>query len=170
MKPPPHPLSTLRSRLSACGFSFVEAIFTIAIIGIMSSIVVVALSNASADANRAVARNQQRTLQESLEACLMTKMRDAATGQRKTVETVRAEYNALPHTKARYSLLLPLTGASNPQERVGFLDQSTIDHLEEWTHPQTDRIKSAALDALGQYLVFPDWTSGTTPTVEFRSN
>ena len=27
-----------------------------------------------------------------------------------------------------------------------------------------------ALDALGQYLVFPDWTAGTTPTVEFRSN
>jgi type II secretory pathway pseudopilin PulG len=170
MKPPFSTLLSLRPARGVRGFSFVEAIFTIAIIGIMSSIVVVALSNASGDAFRTVARNQQTTLQSLLEAALMSKMRDTATGQRKSIQTVMAEYNALPHTKARYSLLLPQPGASNPQERVGFLDQTTIDHIEDWTYPLTDRVKTEALDALGQYLVFPDWTAGTTPTVEFRSN
>jgi type II secretory pathway pseudopilin PulG len=47
---------TIRKQRRA-GFSFVEAIFTIAIIGIMASIVVAAISNASRDAHRVLARS-----------------------------------------------------------------------------------------------------------------
>ena len=53
------------------GFSFVEAIFTIAIIGIMSSIVVAAISNASRDAHRVMARQQQASVQGALTAWVM---------------------------------------------------------------------------------------------------
>ncbi|HEY1082125.1 MAG TPA: prepilin-type N-terminal cleavage/methylation domain-containing protein, partial [Prosthecobacter sp.] len=64
------------------GFTFVEAVFTIAIIGIMAALAISAISNAARDTNRIVARQQQATVQEALNAWVLSQSRvRTATGQ-----------------------------------------------------------------------------------------
>jgi type II secretory pathway pseudopilin PulG len=56
------------SRHRPQAFSLIEAIFGIAIIVVMSSLVVAAISNASRDANPIGVRQQQATLNKALHA------------------------------------------------------------------------------------------------------
>lgn len=147
------------------GFSFVEAIFTIAIIGIMSSLVVVAISNASRDAHRVMARQQQSAVQSALTAWVMAQTRVGSTAQVRSLESVRTTYNALSTTSARFNLLVPNPSSPDPNLRAGFLDTTTADHFLDYT-VGTDRLKTAALDNAKQYLSFPTWQSGDFPRVE----
>ncbi len=59
-------LTTQPSRHRTQAFSLIEAIFGIAILAVMSSLVVAAITNASRDANRIGARHQQATLNKAL--------------------------------------------------------------------------------------------------------
>jgi|UniRef100_UPI003784E5C1 type II secretory pathway pseudopilin PulG len=147
------------------GFSFVEAIFTIAIIGIMSSLVVAAISNASRDAHRVMARQQQAAVNSALTAWVMAQTRVGSTAQVRGLESVRTTYNALPTTSARFNLLVPNASSPDPNLRAGFLDQTTADHFLDYT-TGTDRLKTAAMDNAKQYLSLPTWQSGDFPRVE----
>lgn len=147
------------------GFSFVEAIFTIAIIGIMSSIVVAAISNASRDAHRVMARQQQASVQSALTAWVMAQNRVGSTAQFRSLESVRTTYNALPTTQKRFSLLIPDPTSPDPSLRVGFLDQTTADHFTEYT-TNPNQLQTAALENAQQYLSLPDWQSGDFPHVD----
>jgi len=147
------------------GFSFVEAIFTIAIIGIMSSLVVAAISNASRDAHRVMARQQQAAVNSALTAWVMAQTRVGSTAQVRGMESVRTTYNALPTTSARFNLLVPNSSSPDPSVRAGFLDQTTADHFLDYT-TGTDRLKTAAMDNAKQYLSLPTWQSGDFPRVE----
>jgi prepilin-type N-terminal cleavage/methylation domain-containing protein len=147
------------------GFSFVEAIFTIAIIGIMSSLVVAAISNASRDAHRVMARQQQAAVNSALTAWVMAQTRVGSTAQVRSMESVRTTYNALPTTSARFNLLVPNSASPDPSVRAGFLDQTTADHFLDYT-TGTDRLKTAAMDNAKQYLSLPTWQSGDFPRVE----
>ena len=147
------------------GFSFVEAIFTIAIIGIMSSLVVAAISNASRDAHRVMARQQQAAVNSALTAWVMAQTRVGSTAQVRSMESVRTTYNALPTTSARFNLLVPNPASPDPSVRAGFLDQTTADHFLEYT-TGTDRLKTAAMDNAKQHLSLPTWQSGDFPRVE----
>ncbi len=147
------------------GFSFVEAIFTIAIIGIMSSIVVAAISNASRDAHRVMARQQQASVQSALTAWVMAQSRVGNTAQFRSLESVRTTYNALPTTQTRFNLLVPNASSPDPSLRAGFLDQTTADHFVEYT-TNPSRLLTAALDNAQQYLSLPDWQSGDFPRVD----
>jgi prepilin-type N-terminal cleavage/methylation domain-containing protein len=147
------------------GFSFVEAIFTIAIIGIMSSLVVAAISNASRDAHRVMARQQQAAVNSALTAWVMAQTRVGSTAQVRSMESVRTTYNALPTTSARFNLLVPNPASPDPSVRAGFLDQTTADHFLDYT-TGTDRLKTAAMDNAKQYLSMPTWQSGDFPRVE----
>ncbi len=147
------------------GFSFVEAIFTIAIIGIMSSLVVAAISNASRDAHRVMARQQQASVQSALTAWVMSQTRVGSTAQVRSLESVRTTYNALGTTSARFNLLIPNPTSPDPNLRAGFLDQTTADHFLDYT-TGTDRMKSGALDNAKQYLSLPTWQSGDFPRVD----
>ena len=147
------------------GFSFVEAIFTIAIIGIMSSLVVAAISNASRDAHRVMARQQQAAVNSALTAWVMAQTRVGSTAQVRGLESVRTTYNALPTTSARFNLLVPNPSSPDPNARAGFLDQTTADHFLDYT-TGTDRLKTAAMDNAKQYLSLPTWQSGDFPRVE----
>ncbi len=141
----------------ATGFSLVEAIFTIAIIGIMSSIVVAAISNASRDANRIVARQQQATLNGALSAWVMGSMRiesGVQAGQLRGIEDVRSQYNASPSSLARLRLISPDLGE-------GYLDEATREHFIE--HSTTNRIESSALKNAQQFITLPVWQSGEFP-------
>ncbi len=147
------------------GFSFVEAIFTIAIIGIMSSLVVGAISNASRDANRVIARQQQATVFSALTAWVMAQTRTGGTAQVRSLESVRTTYNALGTTMARFNLLVPAPSSPDPSLRAGFLDQTTTDHFMDYT-TGSDRLKTAALDNASQYLTLPNWQAGDFPRVD----
>ncbi len=147
------------------GFSFVEAIFTIAIIGIMSSLVVAAISNASRDAHRVMARQQQASVQSALTAWVMSQTRVGSTAQVRSLESVRTTYNALGTTSARFNLLIPNPTSPDPSLRAGFLDQTTADHFLDYT-TGTDRMKTGALDNAKQYLSLPTWQSGDFPRVD----
>ena len=147
------------------GFSFVEAIFTIAIIGIMSSIVVAAISNASRDAHRVMARQQQASVQSALTAWVMAQMRVGNTAQFRGLESVRTFYNTLTTSRDRFKLLKPDPASSDPSARVGFLDQTTADHFDDYTS-NANQLQTAALYNAQQYLTLPDWQSGDFPHVD----
>jgi prepilin-type N-terminal cleavage/methylation domain-containing protein len=150
------------------GFSFVEAIFTIAIIGIMSSLVVAAISNASRDAHRVMARQQQAAVQSALTSWVMAQTRVGATAQVRSLENVRSTYNAIGTTSARFNLLVPNATSPDPSARAGFLDQTTADHFLDYT-TSTDKLKTAALENSKQYLSLPNWQTGDFPRVELIS-
>jgi len=162
---PSHILKHARLRLVR-GFSFIEAIFTIAIIGIMSSLVVSAISNASRDAHRVMARQQQASVQSALTAWVMAQNRVGSTAQVRSLENVRTSYNALGTTLARFNLLVPNAASADPNLRAGFIDQTTSDHILDYTGSSTDKLKSAALENARQYLALPTWQSGDFPRVD----
>lgn len=147
------------------GFSFVEAIFTIAIIGIMSSLVVSAISNASRDAHRVMGRQQQAAVQSALTAWVMAQTRVGATAQVRSLESVRTAYNDLGTTSARFNLLVPNPNSADPSLRAGFLDQTTADHFLDHA-TGTDRLQTTALENARQYLTLPTWQLGDFPRVE----
>ena len=149
----------------ARGFTFVEAIFTIAIIGIMASLAVSAISNASRDANRIVARQQQAAVNEALNAWVMSQARVGNSAQIQSVNNIRSAYNALSSTSARFNLLLPNSAAADPNARAGYLDQSTADHFLDYT-TGTDRLKTSALEGTKQYINLPTWVDGEAPQAE----
>ncbi len=148
----------------AKGFTFVEAVFTIAIIGIMSALAISAISNGARDANRIVARQQQAAVQESLVAWVMAQSRVGNTAQVRSLTSLRNEYNALTTTYARFNRVLPNPSATDPNLRTGYLDQTTADHFEEF-RVSSDRLYTAALKGAAQYLTLPDWVDGGFPTV-----
>ncbi len=155
---------TIRKQRRA-GFSFVEAIFTIAIIGIMSSIVVAAISNASRDAYRVLARQQQASVQSALTAWVMSQMRVTNSAQFNSLENVRVTYNGLSTSRARFNLLVPTPASPDPSQRVGFLDQTTADHFADYS-TNASQLQTAALYNSQQYLSLPDWQSGDFPHVD----
>lgn len=168
MKHLSRPVFSFPARHWPRGFSFVEAIFTIAIIGIMSSLVVAAISNASRDAHRVMARQQQAAVQSALTAWVMAQTRMVATAQVRSLENVRSTYNVIGTTSARFNLLVPNPTSPDPSARAGFLDQTTADHFLDYT-TSTDKLKTAALDNAKQYLSLPNWQSGDFPRVELVS-
>lgn len=155
------------ARLRESGFSFVEAIFTIAIIGIMSSLVVAAISNASRDAHRVMARQQQAAVQSAVTAWVMAQTRVGSTAQYRNLESLRSYYNSLGTTRARFELLRPNPTSPDLSLRAGFLDQTTVDHFDDYMF-SSDRLQTGALDNAGQYLTLPTWQSGDFPRCEMN--
>lgn len=150
-------------------FSFVEAIFTIAIIGIMASLAISAISNGARDANRIVARQQQAAVQEALNAWVLSQSRVSGANQVQTaqvmsVETLRSTYNSLQTTSARFNKLKPNAQSADPAQRIGFLDTATFDEFARYTSG-TDRLRTAALAGARQYLTLPDWEADSEPRV-----
>lgn len=154
-------MATIKQRSQ--GFSFVEAIFTIAIIGIMSSIVVAAISNAARDSYRVMSRQQQASLQSAVTAWVMAQTRVGATAQFQSLENVRAIYNAAGSSLGRFNLLVPNTSASDPAQRAGFVDQTTADQFQSYS--SGGQLQTEALANSQQYITLPDWQSGDFPRV-----
>ncbi|GEP44980.1 hypothetical protein BGE01nite_42710 [Brevifollis gellanilyticus] len=146
-------------------FTFVEAIFTIAVIGIMSSLALSAISNSARDASRIVARQQQAAVGEALTAWVMSQTRVGTTAQMRSLNSLRNQYNALQTTSARFNLLVPNVNSTDVNVRNGYLDQSTADHFLDYT-TGTDRLHTKALKNGKQYLTLPTWQDGSFPTVD----
>lgn len=138
--------SHFRSRVPVAGFTFVEALVTIAILGIMASILIGAFSSVSADANKTIARQQQAAIQSAVISWVNGDSNRMTGTKPKTVEEIRTDYNSRGHSKAR----LQLVGA--------YLDADTLDHLVNST-VNTGKIKSDALFGIQHYIALPDWTT-----------
>jgi type II secretory pathway pseudopilin PulG len=155
---------------NSSAFTFVEAVFTIAIIGIMSALALSAVSNGARDANRIVARQQQTVLNEALVSWVManTRVKDNSgneTAQVRSLSSLRTFYNGLLTTSARFNLLVPNPASSDPSVRNGFIDKTTADHFLEYT-TGTDRLYSKALKGSSQYFALPNWQDGGFPMVD----
>jgi prepilin-type N-terminal cleavage/methylation domain-containing protein len=138
-----------RTRPLPSGFSLVEMLITIAIMGVLTGLVVTSVSSASRDASRMIAKQQASEVQSAVNAWASSSanMRDTSTGQLKSVESVRASYNAASTTSARFELI------------KSFLDDSIAEHFLTYT-TNTDKLQSEALANSKQYLKLEDWAAG----------
>ncbi|RFC41520.1 MAG: Type II secretory pathway, pseudopilin PulG [Verrucomicrobia bacterium] len=131
------------------GFTFLEVIIVVAVIGIMSALAISAFSNGAADAREIVARQQQATVQSAVNAWVCGRL----TGNL-TVEEVRSAYNAVNGSEARLTLIRD------------YLDDVSYGHFVSESTSAQDRVESAATRRLGWYISMPNWTSGSYPKVE----
>jgi prepilin-type N-terminal cleavage/methylation domain-containing protein len=148
-----------RRNIAATGFTLVEALITIAIIGIMAALLISAFSNTAQDTSRMIARQQQAALQSAVSAWVNGDTNrvniinaTAGTAKLKTIEEIRTAYNAAATTTARYALV------------EAYLDDATRAHFASYT-TGTAKIKSSALKTTNQYLSLPVWTSNSYPQV-----
>jgi prepilin-type N-terminal cleavage/methylation domain-containing protein len=142
-----------RTRPLPSGFSLVEMLITIAIMGVLTGLVVTSVSSASRDASRMIAKQQASEVQSAVNAWASSSanMREPATsafaGRLVSIESVRASYNAASTTSARFELI------------KSFLDDSIADHFTTYT-TNTDKLQSEALVNSKQYLKLEDWAAG----------
>ena len=131
------------------GFTMVEMLIVIAVIGIMSALVISAFSNAAQDTRRVVARQQQAAVQNAVNAWVNS------TSDQVGISGAMATYNAAGNSQARLQLVQL------------DLDDSSLAHFLSNT-TDTSRIKSAALKKTGQYLVLDSWDVTSYPKVELK--
>ena len=143
---------------SNAGFTFIEALMTIAILGMMATLVVSAFSNAGTDSARIVSRQQQAALQTALNAWVngegnRTDVINATlgTGRPRTLAQIQTAYNAVIGDLARFNLITP------------YLDDNTASYFA--TYSTSSQIRSDALNTTKQYLAFPNWASSSYPQV-----
>lgn len=142
-------------KLSRKGFTMVEMLIVIAVIGIMSALVITAFSGAAQDTRRVISRQQQAAVQNAVNAWVNQKSSEPGVG----LKGALTAYNAKTTGKAR---LVDLVGR--------YLDESTLDHFVKFTDDGGDnnKIKSLALKKTDQYLSLPDWGASSYPKVELK--
>ena len=145
------------------GFTLIEALMTVAIIGIMAALVISAYSSASADTNRIVARQQQAALQTAVIAWVNSDGNrvdvSAASGavNIRTVAEIQTDYNSRTTSLARLNLV------------ATYLD-STTSSMFLTSSLTSDKITSDALNTSAQHLTLPTWSGTDYPQVSMVSN
>ncbi len=129
------------------GFSLVELLLSVAIIGIMSALIISSVSNAARDSRTVIARQQQVVLQQALNAWISA----ASSGTNSMASTQTAYGNAGTAT-AKLALLRDYLQDSTYAQ---FLSNST-----------TTQIRSDAMISIGAYLTFSTWNATNYPTVQ----
>lgn len=142
-------------------FTLPEAILTIAIIGILSTLIISSISNINADAARVVARQQQAAVQSAVNTWVNSQTRtnsaDPAAPRIRSTEAIRADYNSRGHSRARLNLI------------SSYLDDATFAHFEEYT-TSTSQIKSEALAKARQHLTLDTWGASSYPRVSLNND
>ena len=141
------------------GFSMVEMLMTIGIMSIITSLVVISVTNASRDASRVIARQQQAAVQSAVNAWVVGNGRYpdnysdvSLRGKMRSQETLRSTYNAYSTSLAKFNQV------------ATYLDEATANHIISTT-TNSDQLKSDALSMVHQYLTMPDWAAGSYPKV-----
>jgi len=140
-------LSSKFSLRKGKGFTLIELLLVIAIIGVMSSLIITTVANASQDARMVVARQQQVVLQDALNTWIAS-----ATSGTNTLNTARATYTSASTSLAKLALL------------TNYLHSETYGHLTNYS--SSDQIKSEAMTKAGVYLRFSAWATTNYPIVE----
>jgi prepilin-type N-terminal cleavage/methylation domain-containing protein len=132
------PSSTSGKIRAQAGFSLVEMLIVIAIIAVLASMVVTAVSNAAFDSSHRIADQQQASLQQALSLWV------SSTASTSSVARARELYNAATTHQAKLNLIAP------------YLDDRTRSHLTDLS--AANRIESDALRRAGRFLTFTPWT------------
>ena len=133
------------------GFTLIELLLVIAIIGILSTLIITTVSNAAMDARTVVARQQQITLQDALNAWVAAN----STGTN-NLQNARTTYNAAGTELAQLALL------------TNYLHPETYSHLTNYS--TSSQIKSDAMNKIGVYLQFSSWGTTDYPIVTWNAN
>ncbi len=132
-------------------FTLIEMLIVIAVIGIMSALVISAFTGAAQDTRKVIARQQQASVQNAVNAWVNKTSSAVGVG----LSGARAAYNA--EDTALKKLVL-----------VGnYLDDSTLEHLTTTT-TDNNKIQSQALKKIDQYLELTDWDATSYPKVELK--
>jgi len=134
----------------ASGFTLIELLLVIAVIGVMSSLVVSSVVNAAQDSRLAIAKQQQVTLQEAMNAWV-----SSASSGTNTIGTARSAYSGNSTVTARLALLQP------------YLHSETYEHLTNFS--TSSQVRSDAMVKSGTYLQFMTWGTNATnsyPVIE----
>ncbi len=149
---------------SEAGFTLIEALMTVAIIGIMAALVISAFSSASSDSNRIVARQQQAALQAAVMSWVngdanRVDVINATTGDGKmrTIAEIQTNYNSVLTSLARMNLV------------SGYMDSTTASMFVTYT-TNSSKIATGALNSINQHLEMPNWVTGSYPQVNMVSN
>ncbi len=135
---------------SKIGFTLLEVVIVIAVVGIMSAMAISAFSNGAGDAREIVARQQQATLQSAVNAWVVGQFTGDA-----TVAEVRTVYNAATTSEAKLALI---------QE---YLDDTSFDHFNsESASDASTKVISGSVRKLNWHFDLPDWTDGSYPKVD----
>lgn len=136
-------MNTYKGKANACGFSLVEVLVVIAVIGILSALILPQILDVREGSQEAVARQQQSELQTALGNWLVARSSESG-----GLAAARTVYNG---TSGKLGLL------------ENYLQPATYASLSGG-----NTVSSTALDAANAYLQFSDWpVSEHQPTVEW---
>lgn len=141
--------STEMTQARQHGFSLVEMLVTIAVIGILTGLVITSISNAAGDARLVTARQQQAVLQGALNNWIA-----ASASGTNSLTTVLTAYGNASGAAGKLALLQNYLQAGTYSE---FTANSSGNKV------QTDAMKKA-----GVHLEFSEWTTADYPMVEMK--
>lgn len=156
-------MNTRHPARSLQGYTLIESLMVIAIMGLMATIIVTSFSNVNADSSRIIARQQQAAVQNAVNAWVNSDTNrvnvinaNTGTGKLRTLAEIQAAYNALTTAVARFNLVAP------------YLDSGTSSYITSTT-TNSSQISSDALAASKQYIGMPDWVTGSYPQVTLNA-
>ena len=136
-----------RHRAAAAGFSLIELLIVVAIIGILASLIIAQISNATADSRRIVSRQHQVVLQSAINSWVIQQVTPRAGAAASNIADVRTAYNAM-------------TTAQKLAVIKDELDPDTADHFVVIADPEG--IQSDAMKRIGAHITLPAWAATAT--------
>lgn len=135
---------------SRSGFTFIELVIVIAVIGIMSALAISQFAGSANDGREILARQQQGTISTALNAWITAEL-----DHNTTVGDVRATYNTEANSADRLELF------------KDYLDVDTYDHIIlHMGLASTNEIMTDATRKLSWHINLPDWADGSYPKVD----
>ncbi len=132
------------------GFTFIELVIVIAVVGIMSALAIGAFSNGAEDAREIVARQQQASIQTAVNGWVTGEI-----SKSNTISEIRSVYNTASTSEARLNLVR------------NYLDDETYDHFFQQDQIQpSDEVTSEATRRLGWHISLGTWVDNSYPKVD----
>lgn len=132
------------------GFTFIELVIVIAVVGIMSALAIGAFSNGAEDAREIVARQQQAAIQTAVNGWVVGQISGS-----QSVSQIRSTYNTSATSEARLNLVRD------------YLDDESYDHFYQQGQIQpSDEVTSEATRRLGWHISLGSWTDSSYPKVD----